>query len=135
MPAPEERILYSEPASDGRTQYWRMPTIWAAAEGKPLTAVAIEALGILDTVAWFGGPNNILPTVRNIAEHARDILNADLSYPIIMTRAGDVLDGAHRIAKASMEGVHTLPAVVLDEWPPPDGVIESHNGRAQPLRK
>jgi hypothetical protein len=125
MTRPDERILYGSPGPDGRTPYWRMPGIWAAAEGGPQVSLAIAGLGILDEVVWFGGPKNVQPTVRRIAGHARDIFSADLSHPIITTRSGDVLDGAHRIARAHMEGKTHIAAVVLDDWPPPDGFIEA----------
>jgi hypothetical protein len=125
MTTPKERILYGNPGPDGATPFWRMPTIWAAAEGKPQVSLAIAQLGILDEVVWFGGPKNVQPTVRRIAEHARDIVGADLGYPIITTKAGDVLDGAHRIARAYLEGQTSIAAVVLDEWPPPDGVLDA----------
>ncbi len=100
-----------------------MTTIWAAAEGKPTVTVSIDELNILDDVVWFGGPKNVEPTIRRVAHHARDIFSADLSYPIIMTKAGEVLDGAHRIARAYIEGRQTLTAAVIDDWPPPDGII------------
>ncbi len=122
MTPPSERILYGEPRPDGSTLYWRMPTIWAAAAGREPVAVAIDTLGILDAVVWFGGPKDVQPTVRLVAERARDIFDADLSYPIIMTKSGEVLDGAHRIAKAHLQGLTTLMAVVIDDWPQPDGV-------------
>jgi len=64
MTKPADRLLYAEPRPDGRTPYWTMPTIWAAAEGKPTVTVAIEDLNILDAVVWFGGPKNVEPTVR-----------------------------------------------------------------------
>jgi hypothetical protein len=80
---PAERILYGERRPDGSTPFWRMPTIWSAADGKPTIDVAIESLNILDEVVWFGGPQNVQPTVRRIAQRARDIFDADLSYPII----------------------------------------------------
>jgi hypothetical protein len=124
MTKPADRLLYAEPRPDGRTPYWTTGTIWAAAEGKPAVTVAIENLNILDAVVWFGGPKHVEPTVRRIAERARDIFSADLSYPIIMTRSGDVLDGAHRIAKAYLQGERTIAAVVIDDYPPPDGVVE-----------
>jgi hypothetical protein len=128
MTAPAERILYAGARPDGCTPYWRMPTIWAAAAGKTQTTVVIDDrrfLDILDAVVWFGGPKNIEPTVRRIAEHARDILAADMSYPIIMTASGEVLDGAHRIARAHLEGTHSIAAVIIDDWPPPDGFVET----------
>jgi ParB-like chromosome segregation protein Spo0J len=40
-----------------------------------------------------------------------------------MTRSGEVLDGAHRIAKAYLHGLQTITAVVLDDYPPPDGIL------------
>jgi hypothetical protein len=128
MTAPAARLLYAETRQDGRTPYWRMPTIWAAAAGKPQKQVAIAELGILDAVVWFGGPKNVEPTVRRVADHARDILTADMSYPIIMTASGDVLDGAHRIAKAYLDDLPSIAAIVIDDWPPPDGFIETASG-------
>jgi hypothetical protein len=125
MTRPDERILYGSAGPDGRMPYWRMPTIWAAAEGKPQVMLEIEQLGILDEIVWFGGPKNVQPTVRKIAEHALDIMAVDLTCPIITTRAGEVLDGAHRIARAYLEGIGSIPAVVLDEWPPPDGLLKA----------
>jgi hypothetical protein len=125
MKRPEERILYGERRPDGSTPFWRMPTIWAMADGKPSTLVAVESLNILDEVVWFGGPKNLRPTVRRIAQHARDIGDADLSYPIIMTRSGDVLDGAHQIAKAYLSGQQVISAVVIDHWPASDGTIDA----------
>jgi hypothetical protein len=98
-----------------------MQTIWAAAKGKPEVSVAIDELNLLDAVVWFGGLENIKPTVRRVAQRARDIFNADFNSPIIMARSGDVLDGAHRIAKAYLQGLRTITAVVLHDYPPPDG--------------
>jgi hypothetical protein len=79
MTKPADRLLYAEPLPDGRTPYWTMRTIWALAEGKPAVTVAIEDLNILDVVVWFGGPKNVEPTIRRVAERARDIFSADLA--------------------------------------------------------
>jgi hypothetical protein len=118
MTKPAYRFLYAEPRPDSRTPYWTMRTIWAAAEGKPVVTVAIENLNILDAVVRFGGPKNVEPTIRTVVERAHDVFSADLGYPIIMTRSGDVLDGAHRIAKAYLQGERTISAVVIDDYPP-----------------
>src|SRR5215475_3607702 len=61
MTKPADRLLYAEPRPDGRTPYWTMRAIWAAAEGKPAVTVAIEDLNILDAVVWFGGPKDVKP--------------------------------------------------------------------------
>jgi hypothetical protein len=123
MSKPAERILYADRRPDGSTPFWRMPTIWSAAVGKPTISIAIESLTVLDEVVWFGGPKNVVPTIRRVAQHAHDIFSVDLSYPIIVTKSGDVLDGAHRIAKAYLCGKQFISAIVLDDWPPPDGAV------------
>src|SRR5690349_2730054 len=108
MSRAEQRTLYSEPDASGVVRYWRMPTIWAAAEHGKRTEMEVQSLAILDEVVWFGGPKNRQPTLRNVAEHAADIVNADMTYPVIVTRSGDILDGAHRIARAYLEGKPTI---------------------------
>ena len=57
-----------------------------------------------------------------VREHLRLIEEADLSYPIILSAGGAVMDGRHRIAKAAREGRPTIAAVQFDEDPSPDFV-------------
>ena len=106
------------PRADGSMRFWRMHQLWELAERLPVTRVRLSELEGFDEVRWFGGPRNIQPTCRAIAEHARDIFNADLSCPIIISPTGEVLDGWHRICKAFLEGVEELPAVQLTSLPP-----------------
>ena len=46
--------------------------------------------------------------------------NTDLSYPIILDDTGQVADGYHRICKAIMNGLTSLPAYRLKYMPEPD---------------
>src|SRR4051812_41275325 len=94
------RRLCSPPRTDGSMRFWRMEQLWELAKALPAKKVRTRDLPGFDEVRWFGGPLKILPTCRTIAEHARDIYDADLSYPIILSPTGEVLDGMHRIAKA-----------------------------------
>jgi len=99
-------------------RFWRMEQLWELAEGLPLKKVPLSELDGFDEVLWFGGPRNILPTCRAIAEHARDIYESDLSYPIILSPTGEVLDGWHRICQAFVKGIEELNAVQLRTLPP-----------------
>ena len=99
-------------------RFRRMHQYWEAAAGLPVKKVRLSELDGFDEVRWFGGPRNIPPTCRAIAEHARDIFAADLSYPIILSPEGEVLDGWHRICKAFLEGIEELDAVQLQSMPP-----------------
>jgi len=49
---------------------------------------------------------------------ARPIFEADLSYPIILSPDGEVLDGWHRICKVFLQGTEELDAVQLTAMPP-----------------
>lgn len=99
-------------------RFWRMHQLWELAKGLPIKKVRLSEIEGFDEVRWFGGPHNIQPTCRAIAEHARDIYEADLSYPIILSPAGEVLDGWHRICKAFVQGIEELDAVQLPTMPP-----------------
>src|SRR5262245_7933423 len=115
------RRTCSPPRADGSMRFWRMDQLWPLATDLPVKQIRISDLTCFDEVVWFGGPLNIKPTCRSIAEHARDIFNADLNYPIILSPKGDVMDGMHRICKAFLQGLEEIDAVQLTEMPPPRG--------------
>jgi|KBSSwiStaDraftv2_1062776.scaffolds.fasta_scaffold389981_2 hypothetical protein len=113
-----KRRCCEPPREDGSMRFWRMQELWNLAEGLPVKKIRISELDGFDEVCWFGGPMNIRPTCRVIAEHARDIFACDLSYPIILSPAGEVLDGWHRVCKAFVEGVEEIDSVQLPKLPP-----------------
>lgn len=59
-------------------------------------------------------------TCREVVEHARLIAESDLSYPVILSSDGRVMDGMHRICKALLEGRKSVEAVRFSEDPAPD---------------
>ena len=48
------------------------------------------------------------------------VQEADLQYPIILCADGRVMDGMHRIAKASLQGQLSIQAVKFAVTPSPD---------------
>ena len=113
-----KRRCCESPQADGSVRFWRMHELWELAERLPVKKVRLSDLEGFDEIRWFGGPRNIKPTPRAIAEHARDIYASDQSYPIILAPGGEVLDGWHRICKAFIEGIEELDAIHLPELPP-----------------
>jgi hypothetical protein len=83
--------------------------------------VPIAEIRELDEEFWFGDHGNS-PTCRAVADHARLMIDADLTYPIILAVDGRVMDGMHRVAKAYIEGRDTVTAVRLIDDPLPDYV-------------
>src|SRR4051812_33038249 len=107
--------LWSTPLADGSIPFVRMEQLWAMAEGLPSRKVRVAELNALDDVRWFSERMGKLPTCRAVAEHARDIYEADFRFPIILSPAGVVLDGMHRLCKAFLEGIEEIEAVQLTE--------------------
>ena len=59
---------------------------------------------------------------RDLAEEMKSVLKADYSYPIIIDEQGDLVDGAHRIVHAYLDGIETIKAVTIraEQFPEPD---------------
>lgn len=84
----------------------------------PVTDVEVASIAEIDTDYWFGDVDT--PTVRKIVEHIQLIAEVDLSFPIILAPDGRVMDGMHRIARALLDGIATIPAVRFEIFPDPD---------------
>lgn len=59
---------------------------------------------------------------KELANEMQMVLRADYSYPIIIDEQGYMVDGAHRVVHAYLDGVETIKAVVIreEQFPEPD---------------
>jgi len=53
--------------------------------------------------------------LKKYASNAARIHDADLTYPIIVSKDGTIIDGYHRLAKAVLSGVKTIKAHTFDD--------------------
>ncbi len=83
--------------------------------------VPLSAIRELDEPFWTGGENQKL-TCREIANHARLMLESDLAFPIILSSDGRIMDGMHRVCKALLQGLDHVEAVRFPNDPNPDFV-------------
>lgn len=111
---------HTRPVPGGRGLWWT-ERLWALAADLPVKQVAISEITEFDLDCWFQGKHT--PSCRAVAEHARRILHADLSYPVILAADGGLMDGAHRISKAWVEGRTHVKAVQFPVTPDPDEVL------------
>ena len=102
-------------------QAWDVHRLIELARGRPVERVPLADIHEIDSVYWYDGDFH-QPTVRSVIEHARLMREADLSYPIILSCTGRVMDGMHRIAKAVLEGHASIDAVRFETDPEPDYV-------------
>lgn len=75
--------------------------------------VPLSEIGEMKETYWFG--LGAPPVTEDIAQHAKQIYEADLSYPIILCPEGRVMDGMHRVCKAFLESRTTISAVKFDD--------------------
>jgi hypothetical protein len=85
----------------------------------PRKHVPLTEIRELDAV-WFGDDEQ--PTWRAMIAHLQLVEEADLSFPIILSATGAVMDGMHRVAKAMLRGRHDIEAVQFAEDPEPDHI-------------
>jgi len=98
---------------------WDVDRLVALANTMPRKRVSLSSIRELDQ-AWLGLDEP--PTWRDILEHIKLIDAADLSFPIILSSSGAVMDGMHRVVKALRQGASEIAAVQFDKDPEPDYV-------------
>lgn len=109
--------------------FWWSERLWVLAKDLAVKRVAIDAIAEFDRNCWF--TEGTSPTCRDVAKHAKRIMEADLSYPIILAADGHLMDGGHRIAKAWILGETEIDAVQFEVDPAPDWVEGVEHERPQ----
>ena len=122
MGPPTVRKQYFFRPSERGLLAWDVDRLIALTSELPVRDVPLSAIRELDE-PWFGIGEH--PSWRAMLEHVRLIDEADLSYPIILSASGAVMDGMHRVVKAALAQRKTIEAVQFAEDPEPD-----HVGRA-----
>jgi hypothetical protein len=113
---PEHGYVESDEA---REYYWRASRLWTLASSMPVEEVS---LGSFDWENDNFQCNSLSdpPLWRDIGEHLKRALEADLQYPIVISAEGKVMDGMHRILKCHALGHRTVKAVRFEKNPEPD---------------
>lgn len=105
--------------SDRGLLAWDADRLVKLSTNLPRKYVPLSAIRELDE-NFFG--EDECPSWRTMLGHLRLIDEADLSYPIILSASGAVMDGMHRVAKAALQGRREIEAVQFADDPPPDHV-------------
>ena len=107
---------YFRPSSRGLLA-WDVDRLVQLSSKLPRKHIPLSKIQELDET-WFG--DNERPTWRAMLAHMKLLDEADLSFPIILSSSGAVMDGMHRVAKAAREGRNEIEAVQFDKDPEPD---------------
>jgi hypothetical protein len=103
--------------SDRGLLAWDVDRLVELSAGVARKIVPLSQIGELDE-PWFADGER--PTWRAMLEHLKLIQEADLSFPIILSATGAVMDGRHRVAKAVLLGRTEIEAVQFRVDPDPD---------------
>ena len=109
---------YFRPSSSGLLA-WDVDRLIALSSNLPRKRVPLSQIRELDE-AWSG--DDEAQSWRGMLEHIRLVDEADLSFPIILSSTGAVMDGMHRVLKAMRSGRTDIDAVQFLEDPEPDHV-------------
>ena len=115
------RKQYHFRPSPGGLQAWDVDRLVALTTDLRREQVPLSAIREIDEPYWSTGYEHS-PTCRDFVEHARLIEEADLSFPVILSNDGRVMDGMHRVAKALLQGHTDIEAVRFESDPEPDYV-------------
>ncbi|EEH67354.1 MULTISPECIES: hypothetical protein [Acinetobacter] len=99
------------------TCIWDVHRLVKLAQNFIVKKVMLTDIQELNEAYWF--PDEY-PTTQQIIEHIHLIQDADLNYPIILCAQGRVMDGMHRVAKASLLKHSDILAVQFEQTPEPD---------------
>jgi len=116
----ELRQQYHFRKSDRGLLAWDVLKLIELSRGFDVIEVPLSEIQELKETYWFG--LGVPPTSVDIALHARQIYEADISFPIILCPQGRLMDGMHRVCKAFLEGRKTISAVKFLELHEPEYV-------------
>ncbi len=98
---------------------WFVDDLWKYSESLQVENLPPESVIDLDVDGWFSKDT---PTPRNILNHMKRILEADLNYPIILSPDGMIMDGAHRACNAILNNIKLVKVVRFISMPPPSRI-------------
>lgn len=102
------------------TLIWDVHRLVELTREYPVRQVPLSDIRELDECFWFDKDEPV--TCRAVALHAKLIQETDLAHPIILSAAGRVMDGMHRVCRALIENRAAVNAVQFSRDPPPDYV-------------
>ena len=94
---------------------WEDVKLWEAVKGNPQEDINVESFLNQDNY-WNIG------SFKELAKEMQLVLKADYSFPIILDEERKLVDGAHRLVHAYIDGKAHIKGVIIknDQWPEPD---------------
>lgn len=114
-----------DPVRDGKCvdneKEWRVSELIEHAKDLPVTIMGVDEL--LDSNGELQVKGHMLwEEIENPSpEFMKRVRAADMQYPILVSAEGWIMDGAHRLAKAKLNGMKEIAAKIIDTSTLPGG--------------
>lgn len=94
---------------------WDVTKLWEATKDNPQEDINIESF-LQQGNYWNIG------RFLDLAKEMQLVLKADYSFPIILDEEHELVDGAHRLVHAYLDGKKYIKGVIIknEQWPEPD---------------
>ena len=94
---------------------WEDKRLWEVTKDNPQEDISVESFLKQDNY-WNIG------SFTELAKEMKLVLDADYTYPIILDEEYKLVDGAHRLVHAYIDGKTHIKGVIIrnDQWPEPD---------------
>lgn len=99
-----------------RNDYYDIPTIIQFCKEKEFKEFDYPLVAVDLSIEYS------ISSFKEMIEEVNRVNNVDLSYPIILSDEGAIIDGYHRIMKAILEGKETIRAIRMEEMPYPSHI-------------
>ncbi|WP_051052593.1 ParB N-terminal domain-containing protein [Bradyrhizobium liaoningense] len=118
--------------SGSKILVWSVETLIAEATDLPINYRQMEDFS-LEKMNFFASYEDA--NLKSFVEHMSRVELADVSVPLILAADGSILDGMHRLAKASKLGISKVAVVQFTVDPEPLRVIELLDSGDEPSKK
>jgi len=125
LPVPDKDTVatYSRVYKDGEEaeeHWWMVATLHELARDLEAHRVPLETLVDKDFKESWSWEDQM--DLEGFMAHTKRVLDAELSYPVLLSADGSIMDGMHRLCKAVILGLDTILVVQFKEDPPPHNI-------------
>lgn len=124
---PQSLCTMPDDSFSNQKNNWYVDDLWELASNMPVVRVSVNYLWEMykDNWYWFDS-NEERINYDKFLHHYKRCQEADLNYPILIFPDNKIADGVHRLVKAKLLGLDTIPAVLFDHLPEANFVTENY---------
>ena len=115
---PQSLCTMPDDSFSNQKNNWYVDDLWKLASDMPIVKVSVNSLWerYKDNWYWFDSYEEKI-NYDKFLHHYKRCEEADLNYPILIFPDNKIADGVHRLVKAKLLGMDTIPAILFNKLP------------------